>query len=88
MISGALFLGGRQSIGHIYKKNIPRIAVALFTWSAVYMIVSVYNNGIDANSLSFHPAIMVPGLLILVGVISFAVSALLNYIPVIKKWIV
>lgn len=51
MISGALFLGGKQSIGHIYKKNISRIVVSLLAWSAVYMIVDAYNNGIDANRM-------------------------------------
>ena len=51
MISGALFLGGEKSIGQIYKKNVSRIAVALFTWSATYMIVSACYNGIDANTM-------------------------------------
>ncbi len=36
MISGALFLSGSQSIGHILKKNVSRLVTAFIFWSALY----------------------------------------------------
>ena len=39
MISGALFLSGTKTIGRILKKNVVRIAVAFFVWSAIYLLV-------------------------------------------------
>lgn len=41
MISGALFLGKRQSIERIFKKNILRIVTAFIFWSAVYALVNL-----------------------------------------------
>ena len=41
MISGALFLSGSQSIGHILKKNVLRIATAFVFWSALYAVFMV-----------------------------------------------
>ena len=38
MISGALFLSGTQSIGHILKKNVARIIAAFAFWSALYAL--------------------------------------------------
>lgn len=39
MISGALLLGKDRSISKLYKKNILRIAVAYFAWSAIYTVL-------------------------------------------------
>lgn len=41
MISGALFLSGSQSIGHILKKNALRIVTAFLFWSALYAVFMV-----------------------------------------------
>lgn len=43
MISGALFLGGQQSISRIYRKNIVRIATAFVFWSAAYALLAFFN---------------------------------------------
>ena len=39
MVSGALFLSGSQTIGQILEKNVSRIAVVFFFWSAIYILV-------------------------------------------------
>ncbi len=38
MVSGALFLGGDRPIKRIWRKNIFRIVLAFFAWSAVYAL--------------------------------------------------
>lgn len=45
MISGALFLDGKQSITHIYKKNILRIVTAFLFWSPLYAVVTSLTGG-------------------------------------------
>ncbi|MBQ8288059.1 MAG: acyltransferase family protein [Clostridia bacterium] len=38
MISGALFLGGRQTTGQIWKRSILRVTIAFAFWSAAYAV--------------------------------------------------
>ena len=45
MISGALFLSGSQSIGHILKKNVSRLVTAFIFWSALYAVFMVNFEG-------------------------------------------
>lgn len=53
MISGALFLGGQQSISRIYRKNILRIATAFVFWSAAYALLA-YTAGAEPKSAVFQ----------------------------------
>lgn len=45
MMSGALFVGGRQSIGIILKKNAFRLLTALVFWSGLYALRELALNG-------------------------------------------
>ncbi len=45
MISGALFLGGSQSMEQILKKNVKRILAALVFWSILYAVVVYFATG-------------------------------------------
>ena len=45
MISGSLFLSGSQSLSHILKKNVFRLATAFVFWSALYAIFMVCFEG-------------------------------------------
>lgn len=45
MISGALFLGGSQSLEQILKKNVKRILAALAFWSILYAVVVYFATG-------------------------------------------
>ena len=49
MISGALFLSGSQSIGHILKKNVSRLVTAFIFWSALYAVFMVNFEGCPTN---------------------------------------
>lgn len=48
MISGALFLGRKQSVTKIFRKNIGRIITAYIFWSAAYSVMSfvLYSSGL------------------------------------------
>lgn len=52
------------------------------------LIISAFNKLLQINVLSFNPIVSVPIMSIVVFVLSFAVSAVLNQIPVVKKYIV
>lgn len=45
MISGGLFVGGKQTIKDIYQKSILRIVVAFVVWSTIYAVVSAFRFG-------------------------------------------
>lgn len=45
MISGALFLGGSQSLEQILRKNVKRLLAALAFWSVFYAIVVYFATG-------------------------------------------
>ena len=45
MMSGALFLGGAQSLEQILKKNVKRILAALIFWSVFYAVVVYFATG-------------------------------------------
>ena len=45
MMSGALFLGGTQSLEQILKKNVKRILTALLFWSVLYAVVVYFATG-------------------------------------------
>lgn len=45
MISGALFLGGRQTMQSIWRRHIPRLAAAYLFWGLVYALINALQNG-------------------------------------------
>lgn len=45
MMSGALFLGGSQSLENILKKNVKRILAALIFWSVLYAVAVYFATG-------------------------------------------
>ena len=69
------------------------MVVRLSKWSfGAYLvhvlIIDYFNNNLGLNTFSFSPFISVPVLTLAVFMISFGISALLNQIPIVKKYIV
>lgn len=52
------------------------------------MIITILNRFVHLNTLSFDPLLSVPVISIIVFILSFAVSAVINHIPVLNKTIV
>ncbi len=50
MISGALFLNGKQSVGRIFRKNIFRMVTAFCFWSFLYTVVD-YLQGVKGGNV-------------------------------------
>ena len=52
------------------------------------LVLERLNDQMGLNSLSFHPVFSIICITVIVFTISFAISAVLNCIPVIKKYMV
>ena len=52
------------------------------------LIIFVLNDAFGLNTASFNPILSIPILVVLVASISLTISAILNKIPFIKKWVV
>lgn len=94
LTSIAVFLFGRRHLGFPSLGGKGRAAIrALSRWSfGAYlihpMVIETLNLQLGLNTLSCNAFFSVPLLALLVGTLSFLLSALLHQIPVVKKYIV
>ena len=84
MISGPLFLKRDIPIKTLYSKYILRLAIAYL----VHVLVMDELARAGLHSLCVTPVIAIPAISLLIAIGSFAISFVLNKIPVIRRWIV
>ncbi len=71
-----------------YSRIIRALSQYSFGAYLVHDAVIMLVGKLGLNPLTFSPAVSIPVISVIVFVISFAVSAVLNHIPVLKKYIV
>ena len=78
---------------HFFNKKTKKIIIMLSKYSfGVYLshdlFLKILDNKFHLNSLSFNPIISIPIITILVFILSYLTSAVINQIPIFKKYIV
>lgn len=93
-ISGAVFVLGKHRLRY---DGLPEWTVCLLKRLSRYSfgaylvhvwVLETLERCIGLNTLSFHPLLSVPAIVLLTAAVSFAVSGILNRIPLLGKYIV
>lgn len=89
-----VFAGARKLMeGRSLSPKAEKIILKLSKWSFGAFLVhplflKILRKGVHLNSLTFHPAVTIPLMLLLVAFLSFSVSAIIHRIPFLNKYIV
>lgn len=87
----AVFVWFRYHPPKLEKLNALMARLSRYSFGAYlvhFLVMDQLDELLGLNTLSFHPLISVPALGLLVFVVSFAISWVLNSIPLLKKFIV
>ncbi|MGN0500166.1 MAG: acyltransferase family protein [Ruminococcus sp.] len=94
LMSVAMFVFAKKHLNKLPKSKKREDRLAFFSKCSfgVYLIHVIFIQGLskifNITSLSFNPVISVPLLSVTVFLLSMIISAILNKLPFIKKWLV
>lgn len=90
----AVFVFGKKHLSGLnlsFKAKMLLVNISKYSFGAYLvhaMVITVLDQHFGLDTLTFNPVISVPVIGLIVFVISFAISAVINRIPVLKKYIV